>query len=288
MHRRSCLIFFGFLLLGCGGGGTEGSPPVPPRQVALAVAGDIASSNTGDSQTAALIEDSIDYVLAVGDTAYEDGSLAEFQTFYEPTWGRFKSKTRPVPGNHEYHTSGAAGYFSYFGALAGPTGKGFYSFDAGAWHIVCLNTEIDQQEQLAWLRQDLSSTSKTAILASFHRPLFNSGSEHAAEDTSKMLALWKVLEQYGADVVVNGHEHSYQRYRPQTSAGIADAHGIREFVVGTGGRELHPLGTPAPGLEFAEDDQLGILKVTLSADSYHWSFETTTGEILDSGNQIVE
>jgi len=220
-------------------------------------------------------------VLMLGDAQYPDGTLAEFQESFDPTWGRFKSVMYPSVGNHEYHTPGAAGYFDYFGPAAGPRDKGYYSFDIGAWHLIALNSNCPEiggceegsaQEQ--WLRADLAGSSASCTLAYWHHPLFSSG---AHGSNPRMAAIWQTLYDHGVDVVLSGHDHNYQRFAPQTADGVADAQGPREFVVGTGGRSLYPTGPPIANQEAQGQDTFGVLKLTLHTTSYEWQFVPETG-----------
>ncbi|HEX9837786.1 MAG TPA: metallophosphoesterase, partial [Anaerolineales bacterium] len=210
-------------------------------------AGDIANCNRSeDEATAKLLDNITGTVFTVGDNAYPDGTLTQFNNCYAPTWGRHKSRTKPSPGNHDYHVSGAAGYFDYFGAAAGDRSKGYYSYNLGAWHIISLNSEISQsagsaQEQ--WLRADLAANPKTCTLAYWHKPRFSSG-QHGNIAGSQ--ALWQALYDHGADVVLNGHDHTYERFAPQNPNGQADSKGIREFVVGTGGAGLYSFTSNQP------------------------------------------
>lgn len=265
----------------------------PSGAPTVAVAGDIADDGSGDTATSNLVVNLVpDLVLTAGDNAYQDGSLAQYQTYYDPTWGRFKSKTRPAPGNHEYHTSGAAGYFDYFngvGATTGPAGtrgQGYYSFDVGAWHLIALNNYVSMsagsaQEQ--WLKADLSQNTGRCTLAYWHEPRFTSGAEHS--NNTSVGPLWNDLYAAGADLVLNGHNHQYERFAPQDPSGNADAtKGIREFVVGTGGAGLYAFGTPQPNSEVRDATANGVLELTLHQGSYDWSFVPVAGEsFTDSG-----
>lgn len=248
-------------------------------------AGDIANcSRTQDEATAELLDNIPGTVFTLGDNAYPDGTLAQFNDCYEPSWGRHKSRTKPVPGNHDYHVSGAAGYFDYFGSAAGDRSKGYYSYDLGAWHIIALNSEIAQgagsaQEQ--WLRADLAANPNVCTLAYWHHPRFSSG-RHGNSTASQ--ALWQALYEYGADVVLNGHDHTYERFAPQNPSGQADPNGIREFVVGTGGAGLYPFPTIQPNSEVRNNTAHGVLKLTLHSTSYDWQFVPIAGlTFTDSG-----
>jgi hypothetical protein len=252
----------------------------------VAAAGDIASSSSGDTATAnALDALNPSLVLTLGDNAYESGTSAQFATYYEPTWGRHKPKTRPSPGNHDYQTSGASGYFGYFGSLAGPGNQGYYSFDLGSWHLVSLNSEIAHDagsSQLAWLRSDLAATGQPCILAYWHKPRFSSGPHGSSGSFSPF---WDALAAVGADVVLAAHDHLYERFAPQTSSGAADPNGIRQFVVGTGGRSHYQAGTARANSLVRNSDTFGVLALTLHASSYDWQFVPEAGRSFsDTGS----
>jgi hypothetical protein len=213
----------------------------------LVGAGDIASCDdlAGAQATAKLLDNIPGTVFAVGDLAYPDGSDEQFANCYGPTWGHFKDRTRPTPGNHEYHSEGASGYSRYFGAAAGDPKKGYYSYDVGEWHIIVLNSECAEvggcnvgsaQEQ--GLRQDLKAHPSRCKLAYWHKPLFSSGAAHG--DDPEVKPLWDALYAGKTAVVINGHDHDYERFAPQDPSGKLDPQrGIREFVVGTGGKNSH-------------------------------------------------
>ena len=228
---------------------------------------------------------SIDAVLTLGDNQYENGELANFQQAYDASWGRVKAITRPTPGNHEYQTAGASGYFSYFGTAAGSAGKGYYSYDLGAWHLIALNSEIDVSAGSAqdqWLRSDLAAHSNTCTLAYWHHPRFSSGIEHGNDPS--LDPLWQALYSAGADVVLNGHDHDYERFAPQNPAGQADGNGIREFVVGTGGKNVKGFGTIRANSQM-RGSTFGVLKLTLHATGYDWNFTAEAGKTFtDSGS----
>jgi hypothetical protein len=235
-------------------------------------------------------------ILAPGDLQYEDATLWKFQQSFDVTWGRLKPLIRPAPGNHEYADPGATGYFDYFngpGQESGPAGrrdKGYYGFDVGTWHVVALNSECGrvggcdaEAPQEGWLRADLAAHPATCTLAFWHHPRFTSG-RHGAEGTT-MLPVWNALYEAGVDVVVNGHEHFYERFAPQTPAGAPDpTRGIRQFTVGTGGRSRFGYATLAPNSELRENRTSGVLKLTLGEGRYGWEFVSApTGRVLDSG-----
>ncbi len=285
------------LLLSLGACRTEPAPapepepdePIPPsaRRAVLVGAGDIASCESDrDEATAALMEGVEGTVFTLGDNVYPDGTAPEFARCYTPSWGRHRERTRPAAGNHDYHTEDAAPYYAYFGAAAGAPGKGYYSYDVGAWHVVVLNSEIGMgkgSEQEQWLRADLKASTKTCTLAYWHRPLFSSREAHRG-DTSDVKPLWDALYEAGAEVVLGGHEHFYERFAPQTPEGRADAErGIRQFVVGTGGMVLYPFGTIQANSEVRQASTFGVLKLTLEEDAYAWEFLSVGGGFTDQG-----
>ena len=260
------------------------SPSSVADPVVLA-AGDIADcSSESDTATAALLDANEGTIVTLGDNAYENGTLQEFEQCYGPTWGRHKARTRPSPGNHEYNTPGAAGYFGYFGAAAGDPANGYYSFDLGSWHIVSLNSERDTGAaggQVAWLRADLAATNTDCVLAYWHRPRWTGG---LYVDEVTVAPLWDALYDAGADVVLAGHDHNYQRYPKFDKAGVPAENGVRSFVVGTGGRHRYPLASDARR-EAGSDAAWGVLKLTLHATSYDWGFlPAAGGSFTDSGS----
>ncbi len=269
------------------------------RAFVLVGAGDIASCKNpeGARATAKLIEQIPGTVFAAGDLAYEKGSVEDFKNCYDPAWGRFKKRTRPALGNHEYVDHTASGYFQYWGTQAGPLGKGYYSYDLGDWHIVVLNTNCAAKDlggcaagspEETWLKEDLAKHPKACILAYGHHALFSSGvfQRHAVHPELKQL--WEDL--YGArgDLVIAGHEHSYERFAPQDPEGNADpVHGIREIVAGTGGRSHDPLGLATPNSEVRDWDTFGVLKLTLLPGKYAWEFIPEEGKSFhDSGSSV--
>ena len=263
------------------------TPTLPPEPV-LVGAGDIADcSSEGDDITARLLDRIEGTVYTTGDNAYGSGTTTQFSECYDPTWGRHKARTRPSAGNHDYITPGAAGYFGYFGPLAGNPGEGFYSYDLGDWHIIVLNSNVSVRAgspQETWLRADLAAHPVACTLAYWHHPRFSSGINHGS-DTS-MHPLWQALYDYGADVVLNGHEHNYERFALQNPAGEADpVRGLREFVVGTGGKVLYAFSPrPAPNTEVRDSRTFGVLKLTLHPTSYSWEFIPEPGKTFtDSG-----
>jgi len=257
----------------------------------LVGAGDIAAcDSSGAASTAALVAGIPGTVFTLGDNAYEVGSDEEFADCYDTTWGRFKDRTRPAPGNHDYYSQGATGYFNYFAGSAGNTNEGWYSYDIGSWHVVMLNSDCGSiggcgpgSRELTWLAGDLAASHAKCTIAMWHHALFTSGSELPTTATADF---WRLLYQAGADVILNGHDHDYERFAPMAPEGTLDeAKGIREFVVGTGGRNLLPWrSVPAPGTVVRDNSTFGVLKLTLHADSYDWRFiPVVDGAFTDSG-----
>jgi hypothetical protein len=228
-------------------------------------------------------------VIALGDLQYKDGRLSEFNSCYADTWGSFKSRTKPIPGNHEYQTSGAAGYYDYFGSLAGTRSNGYYSYDIGSsWIGVALNSELSgsaMSTQISWLDGVLKANASKNVVAYMHKPRFSSG-EHG--NISSVRPLWDVLYANGADLVLAGHDHNYERLAPMRPDGTRDAQGIRSFVVGTGGTTLRSMGSTVNGSEARNDRAWGVLKLTLKSDGYDWQFLPAKGSTYaDSGSGAV-
>ena len=266
------------------------APPPPGSDVVFIGAGDIGDcTRTSDDSTGALIARlNPDAVFSAGDNAYPDGTATEFATCFDPAWGSFKAKIHPVPGNHEYHQTGALPYFQYFGAAAGDPAKGYYSYDLGDWHIIALNGEISAgagSAQETWLKADLAASTKTCTMAYIHRPRFSAG-YHGSN--SSMQAMWQDLYDAGAELWIAGHNHDYERFAPQTATGVADpARGLREFVVGTGGAGTEAWSTTPPiaNEEAWANPVFGVLKLTLRAGGYDWEFIPIAGyTFTDSGS----
>jgi hypothetical protein len=250
----------------------------------LVGAGDIGFCDSrGPASTAELIENTPGTVFTAGDNAYPLGSAADFENCYHPNWGRFRDRTRPAPGNHEYDTAGAGPYFAYFGANAGPAGLGYYSYNLATWHIVSLNSQVGTDQgsaQMSWLLADLASSSGLCTLAYYHHPAFSSG---AHGNHPHMMPIWRVLYDNGVDIVISGHDHNYERFAPQDGQGRSDPQrGIREFVVGTGGTTLRQFGAIRPNSE-SRLGVWGVLRLTLRPGSYDWNFLSVTGGLSDSG-----
>ena len=292
-------------------------PALPPPSLTDARAQALASPAAA---TAALLDQIPGTVVALGDNAYEFGSPFDYAACYEPTWGRHRNRTAPSAGNHEYLTPGAAGYFSYFPERSAPP-FGYYSYDAGEWHVVVLNStpqvyacypqEVEEvftepwwpeptltapptnptlgrlcagdAVQQAWLIADLQANAdRRCTLAYFHHPRFSSGSHG---NHYQMQRIWDILYAFGVDVVLSGHDHDYERFAPQNPDGARDpAFGIREFVVGTGGANLRPVTNRIPNSEVVIDDHHGVLALALGDGGYVWSFIDTEQATLDSGS----
>jgi hypothetical protein len=234
-------------------------------------------------------------VLMLGDAQYDNGELENFQQFYDPTWGRFKAITKPAVGNHEYYTGDAKGYFTYFGAAAGPPTTGWYSYDIGKWHVVVLNSNCGKvggcyrgSPQDTWMRADLAAHPSQCTLAYWHHPHFSSGSaydDNAGQNPTT--GFWYSLYGAGADLVLGGHDHDYERFAPQDPEGELDlAYGLRQFVVGTGGRSWGVFPTPSLNSEVREGQTHGVLELTLHPTSYDWRFVPIAGKTFsDAGTQ---
>ncbi len=253
-------------------------------------AGDIADCGLDDdTATAKLIENvPVAAVFTAGDNAYENGSPDDFRNCYDPTWGAFKDRTRPAAGNHDWQTKDLAGYLGYFGTAAAPEGASWYSYDLGSWHIVVLDSDCGfvggcgpGSAQGRWLSTDLAASTARCTLAIWHHPRFSSG-EHG-NDTD-VAPFWQTLYDAGADVVINGHDHDYERFAPQDPSGREDrVRGIREFVVGTGGAALRTFPTTRANSELRVATTHGVIELVLHQASYQWTFVPTTGELGDSG-----
>ncbi|MFL5969336.1 MAG: fibronectin type III domain-containing protein, partial [Gaiellaceae bacterium] len=253
----------------------------------ITAAGDICSSATNCAATSDLVlQIGPTRALTLGDNAYNDGSFAQFTSEYDPNWGRFKANSSPSPGNHEYQTAGAADYFTYFGSRAPAA---YYSFDLGDWHLISLASSagVDPKAggvEETWLKQDLAAHPSNCILAYWHEPRWSSGTVHGSNTSWD--AVWRDLYAAHADVVLNGHEHNYERFGKQSPAGAADANGIREIVAGTGGASHgYPFGTPRANSEVRNDSTWGVIKLTLHSASYDWQFVPIAGSsFTDSGS----
>lgn len=223
-------------------------------------------------------------VLTLGDNQYEDGRFTDFMDSYRPTWGRFKRRTYPTPGNHDYHVPGARGYFSYFGRRAHRRSGGMYSVNIGNWHVVSINTGNRLSDRkLRWVGRNLSNDRHRCELAFWHHPRWSSGSVHGSNP--RMGRLWRVLFRHGVDVALNGHDHLYERFALMNPrGGLAPSAGIRQFTVGTGGRRLYAAGPPIRGSQRVIDDRFGVVRMKLHPRGYSWRFVAVGGRVLDRGS----
>ncbi len=267
---------------GVGGGGGGGGGGVPSLPAVVLAAGDIGECGFGAMETGEILDRLPGTVLPLGDLAYFHGTAANFRDCYDPAWGRQLDRTRPVPGNHEYETPGASAYFDYFGAAAGTRGEGYYAFTTGSWRLIALNSEIpvaSGSPQHQWLRNELTTNRTACTLAYWHRPLFSSGPNG---DNHDMRDIWRTLMEFGVEVVLNSHDHMYERFAPQDPDGRPNgATGIREFVVGTGGAHLYTPGLAKPNSE-TRARAYGVLMLTLTTGAYQWAFESNSA-LRDTG-----
>jgi hypothetical protein len=270
-------------------------PPTAPPPAVLVGAGDIAScSSTGDEATATLLDGIAGTVFTLGDNVYDNGTSTEFSSCYGPSWGRtaIKSRTKPVPGNHDYNTTNATGYFGFFGAAAGDPTKGYYAYDLGGWRIYVLNTNTGTCSVVAcgagsaqelWLKADLAANPRQCVAAMWHHPRFSSG-QHGNNTVSQ--ALWNDLYAAHADLILNGHDHTYERFGPQDPSGNLDTtNGIVEMVVGTGGKDHYAFGTIKANSLVRDNTASGVMKLSLSATGWTFQFVPEAGKsFTDTGS----
>ncbi len=283
-------------------------PPQPPKAIIAVTVGDISCDPEGSQYKGGLgtkrrchmlgtsnlaVSLKPDAVLLLGDNQYEKGNLDAYEQSYAKSWGRkeLKDISYPSIGNHEYNTEDASGYFDYFGARAGERGKGYYSFNLGTWHLIALNSGGNDackpvacekgSDQEAWLQHDLASNSSACTLAFWHRPLFTSG---LRRDSVEVRPFWRDLYRANADIVLNGHVHHYERFAPQNpDGGVDPEHGITQFTVGTGGRDLKGFFPVQANSEARLSEEFGVLKLELGQNSYVWEFISEGGQTLDGG-----
>ncbi len=294
-------------LHGCGGSGPESPTPVPtpaptPNFAVIVAAGDIScdsatpqlpckSKETSDLAIAERALRSAVVVLPLGDLQYDSGTLAEFNRNYHTTWGRLNDIARPVPGNHEYDTRGAAGYFDYFsqrGVNVGTRTEGWYAFPVGDWRLIALNSNCGAvggcgvgSPQYRWLETELTTNRRTCTVAYMHHPFQSSGMNGS---TPALLPLMRLLHTNNVEIVLAGHDHNYERFNPITPDGVADAtKGLRLFVVGTGGRDLQSFPRNLPNLAFRTNEHFGALRIVMKESSYEWAFINIGGSTIDSG-----
>ena len=283
------LLALALLTGACAAGGPSGLSPATPLAGAetggdpvLVGAGDIAECR-GDLLTARLLDSIAGTVFTAGDNAYYYGTLEDYARCYTPSWGRHRARTRPSPGNHDFRSGGGSDYFTYFGDAAGDPSRGYYSYELGTWHVVSLNSNCvavggcqTGSPEETWLRADLAAHPARCTAAYWHHPAFSSG-QHGG-NLQALHDIWNDLYEAGAEVVINGHDHDYERFAPQDPSGHLDREkGIREFVVGTGGASLYRFREPVANSEKRNDRSWGVLKLTLHADSYEWEFIPVPG-----------
>jgi hypothetical protein len=264
---------------GGGGGDPSGAVPNPVPDEVFIGAGDIARCGMGDAEaTAKLLDRMPGTVFTLGDNVQDTGAAEEYAKCFEPTWGRHRWRILPTAGNHDWYGGNGGPYFSYFGASAGPAGLGYYTTTLGAWQIIVLNSEIPADAgstQYKWLKAELAASPLACTLALWHRPLFGSGPN---QNASQMREAWRLLSQHGAELVLNGHNHMYERFAPQDADGRQDPSGPRQFVVGTGGYPLNSPTRSQANSQVLNSDAWGVLRLTLKSSSYVWEFVPVDGK----------
>jgi hypothetical protein len=300
MRRRGHRIALGAsllvlaLLLGACGGGDDPEAAAGTGAVLLA-AGDIAECGSGgDEATAKLLgEEPAATIAPLGDVAYQHGTAQNFADCFDPSWGRYRDRMRPAVGNHDLATKDARPYSEYFGEQAGPFDRYMYAYDLGPWRVVVANSDCwriggceDHDPQVRWLRDQVRAAGSRCVLAYWHRPPFSSGRYGDEEDTARVRPLWRAAAEEGVDVVLTGHEHSYERFEPMSGDGVRVASGTRLFVVGTGGGNLRPYqDPPLQTTAVRQDDTLGVLRLALRDGGYDWAFRPVAGgRFRDSGS----
>lgn len=274
--------------------GADAAPTSDPSPVAaagdavtLVAVGDIAKVAADGRETARLVASlDPDALLVLGDAAYDTGSASDYARAYDPWWGRFLPITRPAPGNHDYETAGAAGYFGYFADVV--AGRRYYAWNAGSWRLYSLDCEIAcgaRSRQLAWLRADLTAHPTTPAVAYVHEPLFTCSTVHPPE--TRLRAAWRVLQRYGGQLLLSGHNHAYERFARQDAAGRRDTDGLRQLVVGTGGADSYPLRDRCRHRRAGVDGHDGVLVLRLRPAGYSWRFVATDGRVLDGGRSAL-
>jgi hypothetical protein len=301
-HPRTLLVAAAVVVVAVGAGvatglvlevGDDEQAASTDAEVLLA-AGDIAEcDHEGDEATARILAQYPAATIApLGDLAYDEGSDADFENCYDPSWGEFRERTRPATGNHDHSTTNAQGYWNYFGEKGGPYDRYYYSYDLGAWHVIVLNSDcwrIDgcalDDPQIQWLREDLDQSSSLCTLAYWHRPPFSSGRYGDPKDTARVQPLWQAAYEGGVDLVLTAHEHSYERFAAMDAAGRRDEGGLPLIVVGTGGGNLRRFANePLPTTESRYDEAWGVLRLTLRPTAYDWEFLPVEGaSFSDSG-----
>ncbi len=277
------------------GAGSAAAPDrVGPAQVVVVAVGDIACTPSApttptrchDGQTAALTSSlAPDAVLALGDLQYESGSLAHFRSAYDATWGRFLGRTYPIPGNHEYRTAGASGYYTYF-AQRQPGAPGYYAFNLGGWRLYALNSncsEIDCAREYEWLENDLAANPRRCSLFTMHHPRFSSGLEHGSN--ASMSPFFRIAVRNDVEMVLAGHDHHYERFQPMRAGGVVSPDGVLSFVSGAGGKSLYGFGAVQAGSAYRLAGHFGVLRLALRADEFRFAFRDVNGTIPDAGTR---
>lgn len=268
-------------------GGSSGQAYAAGKSYVLVGAGDISkcgsSNNDNDERTAKLLDKIPGTVFTTGDNVYDKGTSQEFRTCYKPTWGRHKHRTKPVPGNHEYDTPGASGYYKYFNNI-----PKYYAYNRGNWRIYALNSEIDvsaASAQAKWLQNDLAAKKRKCVMAYWHQPRWSSGRDHGSDP--KMQALWEILYNAQAELVVTGHEHNYERFAPMDKNGEKVEAGLQQIVVGTGGASLDGFDDILSASQVRNSDTHGVLKLTLGPGKYTWRFVPVAGKTFTDKGSIA-
>lgn len=272
---------------------TSTDTPVPTATPAILLgAGDISiCGQKGDDETALLLEVENGEIFTAGDNSNEDGFMYQYQKCFEPSWGRLMNRLHPVPGNHDYYGDDGKSYYEYFGERAGPPGKGYYSYDLGAWHIVALNSNCDyvscrpDSAQLKWLREDLEANKTQCTLAYWHDPMVGS----ALHDYYYgVLPFWEALYDYGAEIIVNGHNHIFEVFSPQNPELKPDLeNGIAQFIVGTGGASHYSFTDIKPNSIIRDNTSFGIIKFKLFENQYEWEFiPVAEGDFTSTGSGL--
>jgi acid phosphatase type 7 len=279
-----------------GGGGTPPSPtpnPQPPPASPFAPSGEtvrvlavadvgMCTERASVEATAALVDRLPGELLLAGDLAYMQGTIQNFTECFDPAWGKFRNRWRPVPGNHEYETAGAAGYRQYFGDTAGPVGRTYYAFRTGDWLVIMIDSSDAVRAgsaQYEFVRTTLAATPAPCTMAVWHHPLFTSGPNGPQPF---MRDMWRLLYDNHADVIIAGHDHLYERFGKQDVDGRSDVRGLRQFIVGTGGARLYDFQRQEANSQ-ARVRAHGVLQLTLAPNGYQWAFLDTAGTTRDTG-----
>jgi 3',5'-cyclic AMP phosphodiesterase CpdA len=275
-------------------GTAEGSGRAARDRVVVVAVGDIACrpgvkptatrcQQAATAELAAALDP--DAVLALGDNQYEAGSLRDYRRSYARSWGDLRGRTYPIPGNHEYKTAGASGYYTYFAARQ-PGAPGYYAFDLADWRVYALNSncsEIRCRKEYAWLRRDLRAHPRTCSLFTMHHPRFSSGREHGSNPG--MSRFLRIAQNHDVDLVLAGHDHDYERFRRMTADGTVDRNGVLSIVSGAGGKSLYPFAETVDGSAYRQADSFGVLRLALRARTFRFAFKDVDGTTPDAGTR---